>query len=145
MSNTASFFTDDHRRCDESWAALETFVTQKDSAGARKAWDEFKAAMARHFAMEEEVLFPAFENATGMHGGGPTMVMRHEHVQMRAVLAEMAQHADAGRYESVLDHGDTLMMLIQQHNAKEETILYPMADRVLANEWQQLEEKLRAY
>ena len=42
--------------------------------------------MLRHFEMEEAVLFPAFEEATGMTQG-PTMVMHAEHVQMKGVLA----------------------------------------------------------
>ena len=33
----------------------------------------------------------------------------------------------------MLDHGDTLLMIAQQHNVKEENILYPMADDALAS------------
>jgi hemerythrin-like domain-containing protein len=106
---------------------------------------DFSTRMERHFKMEEEVLFPAFEEATGMHGSGPTEVMRHEHRQMRALLQDMSRRADAGDFDGVLDQGDTLLMVIQQHNAKEEGMLYPMADNVLRPAWPAVAQRLRGY
>ena len=123
------FFTGDHRACDELWAKVEEAVGQGGSQ-AGQALSEFDGAMRRHFDMEEQVLFPAFERFTGARGG-PTQVMRMEHQQMRGVLDQMAQAGAAQKWEQALDHGDTLMMLIQQHNMKEEGILYPMTDNVL--------------
>jgi hemerythrin-like domain-containing protein len=41
--------------------------------------------------------------------------------------------------------GDTLLMLIQQHNQKEEHMLYTMAERALAADWAKLRERLIAY
>jgi hemerythrin-like domain-containing protein len=134
----SGFFTSDHRHCDELWAALE-------ADPSAESWRAFDAAMRRHFAMEEEVLFPAIEASTGMHGGGPTQVMRNEHAQMRAVLDQMARSAEGGNLDEALDHGDTLMMLIQQHNVKEEGVLYPLADQATGHEWQELSGKLAAF
>lgn len=145
MSEPSTFFTADHRHCDETWADLEACATRGDAEGTRAAWARFDHEMRRHFTMEEEVLFPAVEDATGMQGGGPTQVMRHEHVQMRAILDQMARAAAEGRTEALLDHGDSLLMLIQQHNVKEERILYPMADQVLGAAWPGLEERLGSY
>jgi hemerythrin-like domain-containing protein len=86
--------------------------------------------MARHLAMEEDVLFPAFEKRTGMREG-PTEVMRMEHAQMRDLLEEMARAVTAGDQDRYLGLSETLNMLMQQHNLKEENMLYPMSDRVL--------------
>ena len=134
------FFITDHRDCDGLWAAVEA---AGDPAATASAWEAFAVAMERHFRIEEEVLFPAFERATGMVGMGPTMVMRAEHEQMRGMLRTMAGCASSGDYEGVLDHGDTLLMLIQQHNVKEEGILYPMADQHLAGAWPELRAQLQ--
>lgn len=128
------FFTDDHRRCDATWASLEN--------GEGADFPTFKAQLLHHFAMEEEVLFPAFEAATGMTGG-PTAVMRMEHEQMRSVLDQMQAAFDAGDEEAMLDHGDTLLMIVQQHNQKEEGMLYPMAQQHIQVEWSELESKLQ--
>ena len=138
-----TFFTDDHRECDDLWAALETAVTAKDHPKTNTLWPEFSRRLERHLTMEETILFPAFEAATGMKGG-PTAVMRGEHTQMRGVLAEMERRVKSGDLDGLLDQGDTLLMLIQQHNAKEEGMLYPMAAQVLAAQWDALSAKLSA-
>ena len=41
--------------------------------------------------------------------------------------------------------GDTLLLLIQQHNQKEEHILYPMCENALAAEWTEIHERLASY
>jgi hemerythrin-like domain-containing protein len=136
------FFTADHRHCDEVWARVEAAIDGDDAKEATRLFAEFDAAMRLHLAMEEEVLFPAFEAATGMRGG-PTHVMRMEHQQMRGMLDQMARAAATGDFDSVSDHGDTLMMLIQQHNLKEEGMLYPMTERALGGAaWGEVGDRL---
>lgn len=145
MGGPVEFFTTDHRRCDALWAEVEAAADRRDAAAVSESFARFAAAMERHFRMEEEVLFPAFEDATGMHGGGPTQVMRLEHVQMRGLLSQLAGAVERGETGEVLDLGDTLLMLEQQHNAKEEGMLYPMSDRVLGAAWPGLAARLAAY
>ena len=91
------------------------------------------------------MLFPAFEAATGMTDSGPTFVMRMEHEQMRGLLEQMGTALERGDHDALLDQGDTLLMLIQQHNQKEEGMLYPMSERALASEWPALHERVAAY
>lgn len=138
----AEHFAADHGRCDDLWAEVEAAVEKGDAASVAAAWHSFDRAMRRHFRMEEEVLFPAFEAATGMADAGPTHVMRSEHAQMRAVLDQMATAAERQDHQELADLGDTLLMLIQQHNAKEEGMLYPMSERALADRWPELREQL---
>ena len=138
MSQITTFFTTDHRACDQLWADLEQAV---DGGEPLPVWTAFDEAMRRHLGWEEEIIFPAFEQRMGP--GGPTSVMRAEHTQMRGVLDAMQGCADAGSWEDLLDHGDTLLMLIQQHNMKEEGILYPMCDRFLTDEWPAIEARLK--
>jgi iron-sulfur cluster repair protein YtfE (RIC family) len=136
-----AFFTEDHRACDRVWAEVEA---AEDDAGAVDAYRRFDAALRRHLKWEEDVLFPAFEEATGHHGFGPTEIMRGEHMQMRAVLDEMARCASASDRAGLVEQGDTLMMLIQQHNAKEEGMLYPMADQAFGDAgWAAMAPRLR--
>ncbi len=141
MDSASTFLTSDHRACDALWFAVETAVQADDSAAARDAWTACADAMLRHFAFEERVLFPAIEDATGMHGMGPTAVMRHEHEQMRRLLATMSAAANAAQWQTLLDQGDTLLLLVGQHNIKEEHILYPLADARLSDEWPALAQR----
>lgn len=128
----SDFLTHDHRACDTGFAALEQAVHRGDWPGAEAAAHEFAAAMERHFRMEEDALFPAVEAATGLQAGaGPTAVMRLEHADIRDLLHDLVQAAAAHDAEAVLGNTETLLMLMQQHNAKEENILYPLADRAL--------------
>jgi len=133
MSTILDFLGSDHRACDELFASAEEAVGQKNWGGARGLFDRFHAAMAHHMAMEEDVLFPAFEARTGSHIG-PTQVMRMEHEQMRGLMQDMAHAVVKTDYEDYLGLSETLNMLMQQHNLKEENMLYPMSDQVLSSE-----------
>lgn len=130
MTTFSSYMGDDHHRCDELFAAAEAAVESGDWPSAAAAHRRFLEGMQHHFAMEEEVLFPAFEEASGS-AMGPTTVMRHEHEQMRQLFGEMSEALEAEQSEDYLGASETLLVLMQQHNAKEEQILYPMSDRML--------------
>ncbi|MDF1798311.1 MAG: hemerythrin domain-containing protein [Planctomycetota bacterium] len=128
------YFTEDHHACDETWAEVERLVDEGQAAAATAAWARFFGEMERHFTMEETVLFPAFEEATGM-AGGPTQVMRMEHQQMRGLLEQMNGAAASGDLAGLVELGDTLLMIIQQHNKKEEGMLYPMCEAHVGDSW----------
>ena len=64
---------------------------------------------------------------------------------MRGLLDQIGASIAAGDTEEALDIGDTLLMLIQQHNMKEEGMLYPMAQNMLSGEWADLASKLEKY
>ena len=126
----AEFLTADHRHCDEAFVGAEQAVARRDWESAGAALRAFVDATERHLRREEDVLFPAFEAATGMTSG-PTAVMRSEHAHVRRLLSSLEQAVAARDRDEFLGAAETLLMLMQQHNAKEESILYPMADRVL--------------
>jgi hypothetical protein len=130
MTTIAGFLTDDHRHCDETFVATERLVVDGrwDEAGLKCG--EFADAIRRHFAREENLLFPAFEETTGMTTG-PTAVMRMEHRQILQMLESLQDALARCDRNDCLGLTETLLMLMQQHNAKEENILYPMSDRVL--------------
>jgi hemerythrin-like domain-containing protein len=133
MSSIEAFMGQDHKACDERFAEAEAAVGAGDWAAAASEFDAFRKAMARHFEMEESVLFSAFEDRTGMTGG-PTMVMREEHDQMRTILEALGGAVEARDAEEYLGQAETLNVLMQQHNLKEEQVLYRMMDEHLAGE-----------
>jgi len=133
MNTILDFLGSDHRACDDLFASAETAAAQKNWDSARDLFERFQAAMAHHLAMEEDVLFPAFETLTGMRAG-PTQVMRMEHEQVRGLLQDMASAVAACNQDGYLGLSETLNMLMQQHNLKEENMLYPMSDQVLGGD-----------
>ncbi len=125
--------TDDHRRCDDLFADAEQAIAQKNPEAAKAAFEHFKQAILAHFDSEEKTLFPTFEAKTGM-SMGPTQVMRMEHAQMRLLLDEAGEALSSGNLEDYLGQAETLLIMMQQHNMKEENVLYPMCDQHLSAE-----------
>ncbi|MCB1631211.1 MAG: hemerythrin domain-containing protein [Pseudomonadales bacterium] len=141
MSGIRNLMTDDHRHCDDLFASAEQAIGRGEVDVAREAFTRFHAAMVAHFNSEETTLFPSFEEHTGM-SGGPTQVMRMEHQRMRILMDEAAEVLAAGRVDDYLGVAETLLIMMQQHNMKEENILYPMCDQHLGNDGGVLEQRL---
>ena len=121
-----------HKHCDDLFVAAEEAAYSGDWSAAEKSVSHFREQMEAHFGAEEKLLFPAFEAATGM-SGGPTQMMRYEHEQMRGLLEQLAMAASAHDKDAYAGVAETLLMLMQQHNMKEENILYPMCDQALGD------------
>ena len=130
MKLVSQILPDHHKHCDDLFVSAENAVHRGDWNAATEDFGHFEAQMKAHFMAEEEVLFPAFESATGM-SGGPTQMMRYEHEQMRALLSQLANCCTARDADGYGGVAETLLTLLQQHNMKEENILYPMCDQAL--------------
>lgn len=131
MSNLTEPLASHHKACDEEFALAEQAADRDDLPACRAAFHRLQQELLAHFGVEETLLFPAFEQQTGM-SDGPTRVMCMEHGQMRSLLDDMAAALAHGELEEYLGFADTLLVLMQQHNLKEENILYPMCSRALA-------------
>ncbi|MGE5466352.1 MAG: hemerythrin domain-containing protein [Ignavibacteria bacterium] len=128
--NTTQPLQQHHKHCDDLFAAAEAFAHAGDWPSCETMAKKFCAEIEAHFQTEEQVLFPAFATATGM-SGGPVAVMRMEHAQMRDLMAQMNAAAQAQDGQGFAGAAETLLILMQQHNMKEENILYPMCDNSL--------------
>jgi hemerythrin-like domain-containing protein len=142
MDTISSYMTSDHHRCDELFSQAESAASGQDWGVIAAGLQVFLDSMRQHFKMEEEVLFPAFEQRTGM-SMGPTQVMRMEHVQMRELFDAMADAVKQQDRDEFLGQAETLLVMMQQHNMKEEQILYRMADQMLSAEMEDVLQKMR--
>ena len=139
----AQYLGEDHRRCDRLLAGCEQAIAERDWARAETAAGAFQEALLHHFLMEEEVLFPDLET-TNPASQGPTRVMRMEHRQMRLLLTDLATAVRARDREDGLGALETLHLLSQQHNTKEEGVLYPIADATFGARARDMTERLQA-
>ena len=142
MQTIAGFMSTDHHACDEAFASAEQAALASNWDEAEAAFHKFRTALARHFRVEEDRLFPALVSAGGP--AGPVQMMCMEHAQMNTLVEQMAgavAHRDAQGYGGL---SETLLIVMQQHNLKEEQILYPIADRVLAAQREALLDRMRA-
>jgi hemerythrin-like domain-containing protein len=86
--------------------------------------------MEHHFALEEGILFPELAQVFRV-AENPIEIMVAEHAQLRALLTDLHQAAAERAQADALGVLETLHLLVQQHNYKEEGVLYPMADGAL--------------
>ena len=128
MHSIQTFLEEDHRRCDQLFADMEEKAQNGNTGDSFAA---FKDAMEFHFCLEENILFPAMTEITGSEAG-PIVIMKMEHNQMRNLFTRMEETVENDPDE-FLSLCETLNILIQQHNVKEEQVLYPMAERLLEN------------
>lgn len=131
-----------HKHCDDLFADAEAAAADGDWVRCQALLTRFHGEIETHFRTEETVLFPAFETATGMTGG-PTQMMRMEHAQMRDLIEQMQAALTAQAGEAFSGAAETLLVFMQQHNMKEENILYPMCDRTLTVQADTLGTQLR--
>lgn len=145
MSDAIStYMTADHRHCDHYLANFEQAVDRGEWDAAGTAGQDLSESLLRHFAREEEKLFPDLM-ALDPRARGPVQVMTMEHRQMRALLDELREALGGRDAKACLGLVETLHFLIQQHNAKEEGILYPLADQGLATQAEELVAELKAF
>ncbi|MBV1777445.1 hemerythrin domain-containing protein [Burkholderiaceae bacterium DAT-1] len=107
-----------------------------EQLGSRLTSDEavtlvntMEAEILNHFNEEETRLFPALEAVIGSHCG-PTSVMRAEHEAIRQQI-DTCKAAIAEGVDVLSAELDTLFILLQQHNVKEENVLYPLCEQCL--------------
>ena len=124
-----AFYEEDHNRLDELFKTFQT-MKRSDFAKAKAAFKEFKVGLQRHIVWEEDLLFPLWEEKTGMSEGGPTFVMRHEHRQIGQLLEAIHDAVSADNPGSDQEE-QMLLTVLSSHNMKEERILYPSIDNVI--------------
>lgn len=132
-----------HKLCDEDFSAAEERLRQGDWAGGAAAFRVLRQDLETHFGVEEYLLFPAFEQHSGQRNG-PTRVMCNEHVQMRSLLWQIDEAITARDEKDCIGSLETLLILMQQHNIKEENILYPLCETALAGADEALAQEIGA-
>ena len=127
-----TYYEADHDRLDELFRQFQA-SKRSDFRKAKDFFRQFKIGLQRHILWEEQVLFPLFEERTGMKEVGPTAVMRREHSQIKEFLE--AIHDKIRQKNPASDEEETgLLEILGAHNQKEEQILYPAIDRLLKNQ-----------
>jgi hemerythrin-like domain-containing protein len=129
----SNYMKNEHRACDELFVVAEKSVIDGNFEQASEQFLLFANDTLRHFKKEEESLFPTFEKISGSTEG-PTQVMRYEHEQVRGLIGNMAEAIESKDSDAYLSMAESMMILLQQHNMKEEQMLYAMCDRVIPAE-----------
>jgi hemerythrin-like domain-containing protein len=135
---------DEHRVIERVIASLEAATTDLAQGGTVRPGFYFDAADfikgfadGCHHKKEEGVLFKAMAAAGMPTQAGPIAVMLAEHEQGRAYTrgmrqaAERLQAGDESARVDVIRNARGYAGLLRQHIAKEDGVLFPMADQVI--------------
>jgi len=87
------------------------------------------AALATHARLEEDLLFTSLDPHLGPMG--PLTVMRAEHNEIEGTLTRIPEVKDLVEARGLLLHA---LQVARQHFAKEEQVLFPMANQILGEE-----------
>jgi iron-sulfur cluster repair protein YtfE (RIC family) len=123
------FYEQDHDRLDELFKSYQT-LKNSNYLRAKESFIQFKFGLQRHILWEERVLFPYFEEKTGMTDSGPTKVMMNEHRQIGELLEAIHKKVQKSDPETGPEER-MLIGLLGLHNLKEEKILYPAIDHMI--------------
>ncbi len=119
---------------------LEHLKAAVDRGAAVEALQGMVAMLAgpleAHAAAEDELLFPALEPHLGREAG-PLAVMDGEHEEIRQSLSIIEQGGP-----EVVAQVKRLVHVLRHHIAKENQVLFPMAEQLLGSE--RLEELAQA-
>src|SRR5262245_36352884 len=127
------FFQRDHREIDALYRRALERAREGETGRALADFDEYDRNLERHIRWEEELVFPAFEEASGLRGVGPTEIMRAEHREIRALKQRLraeiaALRGPADRSAPLWRTSRSLETVLGEHNAKEEAVLYLACD-----------------
>ena len=147
MSRPLTILMDEHRLIEQALASLETCAIEVDGglalerAVVRDYADFLKGfADAWHHGKEEDILFRRMVERGFSAEAGPVAVMLHEHRQGRELVGRIAAVGSGEgpvapeERTSFLAASRGFVPLLRQHIQKEDSILYPMSERVLTPE-----------
>jgi hemerythrin-like domain-containing protein len=124
--------------CTERIIAEAEAKGKLNAQAANTAIDFFRNFADRcHHAKEEDRLFIAMEAHGFPRDGGPTGVMLEEHILGRQYVGGMAEAVekaavgDAQAIRTFSENARNFIDLLQNHIAKENNVLFPMADQSL--------------
>ena len=130
MKPITDFMEQDHERLDGLFGKFQS-EKSRNFAQAKQLFSEFKRGLQRHIVWEEELLFPQFEQRSGVSEEGPTAVMRLEHRRIKELLDGMHDQVVAGKADTD-EYEHELKDVLLVHNTKEESVLYPAIDRYVS-------------
>ncbi|MEK7411839.1 MAG: hemerythrin domain-containing protein [Planctomycetota bacterium] len=133
-----SILSGEHRVILQLLAALAVMAERSDAgqlpvADATDALEVLRTFADKcHHGKEEEILFPVLE--AQIPGFGPTQVMRAEHVEGRALIRAMVDALAQNDAANFAKAARGYVALLRDHIAKEDDILFRMAQAILTPE-----------
>jgi len=130
MSSTNNWLIHEHSLYENLLSQCTEAVEIEDWKTVNLLFKKMVTHLKRHMALEEEVLYPAYE-ATTHAPQGPTDALREEHDQIVRLIMDMARVIKTRDSDYVLECLTHLERQMIKHHEKEEDLFLPMASHIL--------------
>jgi len=144
MSKTDNWLVHDHSWYEALMLRSQLAVAGEDWAAADRDFKDLVGRLKTHMAMEEGVLYPAYEAATDAPQG-PTTALRQEHDEIVRLVQDTVRLLKSRDAEHVLDSLAKLEQLMFKHHEKEEDIFLPMASHILTAKREEILAQLDSF
>ena len=127
-TDLADALTREHHAID---TGIEAYIASLDAGGDPAPLLDAMHALRRHIYLEELFLFPPLKKTMMM----PIFVMLREHGELWRAMdvldAKLSAHTDPA---DLREHCQGLLAVLDNHNKKEEPVVYPRADSDLTDD-----------
>lgn len=130
MSGTDNWLEHEHSLYEDLLSGCQDAIECEDWKGADQLIGELVASLKRHMALEEEVLYPAYESEHSAPQG-PTQALRAEHDQIVRLVGDVVRVIKSRGSDHALECLAYLENRMIKHHEKEEDIFLPMASHIL--------------
>ena len=144
MNSTDNWLVHEHSLYEDLLTECHDAVENEDWEGVNLIFSQLVMHLKRHIALEEEVLYPAYESAPHAPQG-PTTALREEHSTIIRLLQDMAPVIRTRDSEHLLDCLAHLENQMIKHHEKEEDIFLPMASLILNSRRDELSSRLKQF
>jgi hemerythrin-like domain-containing protein len=135
---TMSILAVHHAHLDRVFESLLSRGQRGDVQEPRAEWISFEDDLDSHFDLEDRVLLPAF----GRQHPEAARALRDEHDVLRASLAELGVALELNCVSAL--SVQQLITHLRGHASREDSLLYPWAERHLARRaWSEIETEIR--
>ncbi len=144
MNSTDNWLVHEHSLYENLLSQCQDAAEIEDWETVDHAFHDLVTHLKRHMALEEEVLYPAYE--TALHAPqGPTTALREEHSNIIRLIQDMARIIKTRDSEHALEGLVHLENHMIKHHEKEEDIFLPMASHILNASHDELLRKLEEF
>ena len=144
MNSTDYWLVHEHSLYENLLSDCTDAVTIEDWKTTDKLFGELVIHLKRHMALEEEVLYPAYEAAANAPQG-PTRALRDEHDRIVQLVLDMKRVIKTRDSDYVLECLVHLERQMIKHHEKEEDIFLPMASQILDDDRERISRQLAEY
>ena len=141
MSSSDNWLVHEHSLYENLLSRCQDAVEIEDWGAADLVFRELVTHLKRHMALEEEVLYSAYEAAVEAPQG-PTKALREEHDHIVRLVRDMLRVIKTRDSDYVLECLVHLEKQMIKHHEKEEDIFLPMASHILDARREEISQQL---